>query len=102
MGAESGRIDLALAQRALEQQLTDEPFCFEFFQAVRLVERFAKGRTPVGLFAHPNQEVARFGVQSTLVFPASAIHSLTWREDGPPLMRVNFMGLTGPVGELPL
>jgi type VI secretion system protein ImpH len=102
MAAEGGRSDLTIAQRALEQQLTDEPYCFEFFQAVRLIERFTPGRTPVGLFANPRDEVARFGVNNTLIFPASEILSLTWREDGPPLMRVNFMGLTGPLGMLPL
>jgi type VI secretion system protein ImpH len=102
MAAESGRSDLALARRALERQLTEEPFCFEFFQAVRLVERITRGRSPVGLFANPRDEVARFGAHNTLIFPASAIQSLAWREQGPPLMIVNFMGLTGPVGELPL
>ncbi|MGA2328677.1 MAG: type VI secretion system baseplate subunit TssG [Bryobacteraceae bacterium] len=101
MAAEGGRSDLTIAQRALEQQLTDEPYCFEFFQAVRLIERFTH-RTPVGLFANPRDEVARFGVHNTLIFPASEILSLTWREEGPPLMRVNFMGLTGPLGALPL
>jgi type VI secretion system protein ImpH len=101
MAAESGRSDLAVAQRALEQQLTDEPYCFEFFHAVRLIERFT-GRTPVGLFANPREEVARFGANNTLLFPPSEILSLSWREEGPPLMRVNFMGLTGPLGVLPL
>jgi type VI secretion system protein ImpH len=102
MAAEGGRSDLALAQRELEQQLTDEPFRFEFFQAVRLIERFSPGRTPVGLFANPRNEIVRFGIQNTLLFPASEIQSLDWREDLPPLMRVNFMGLTGPLGLLPL
>jgi len=62
---------------------------------VRLLERITRGRSPVGLFANPRDEVARFGAHNTLIFPASAIQSLAWREQGPPLMIVNFMGLTG-------
>ena len=102
MAAESRRSDLAIARRTLEQQLYDEPYCFEFFQAVRLLERFSRDRAPVGLFSQPRHEVARFGVENTLVFPASQIQSLTVREDGPPLMRLNFFGLSGPQGVLPL
>jgi len=102
MAAESRRSDLAVARRTLEQQLYDEPYCFEFFQAVRLLERFSRDRTPVGLFSQPRHEVARFGVENTLIFPASQIQSLTAREDGPPLMRLNFFGLSGPQGVLPL
>jgi type VI secretion system protein ImpH len=102
MGAESRGSDLAVARRSLEQQLYDEPYCFEFFQAVRLLERFSRGGSPVGLYAHPAAEVARFAVENTLIFPASQIQALTVREQGPPLMRLNFFGMTGPQGVLPL
>jgi type VI secretion system protein ImpH len=58
----------------------------------------------------------RFGAHNSLPFPASQIQSLTYSEqesaedgypapqtpDDPPKMTVNFMGLTGPVGVLPL
>ncbi|MGD0015249.1 MAG: type VI secretion system baseplate subunit TssG [Bryobacteraceae bacterium] len=86
----------------LEQQLRSEPYRFGFFQAVRLLERLRPGSKPVGRFANPRQEVARFAAHNTAEFPASEIQSLEWREDAPPLMAVNFMGLTGPEGVLPL
>ncbi|MGE5570093.1 MAG: type VI secretion system baseplate subunit TssG [Rhodospirillales bacterium] len=102
MAAESGGSDLALTTRTLEQELMEEPYRFEFFQAVRLLERFSRGRTPVGRFAKPQTEVVRFGAASSLAFPASEIQSIEPRNGEPPLMRVNFMGLTGPEGLLPL
>lgn len=102
MGAESRGSDLAVERRPLERRLYDEPYRFEFFQAVRLLERFSRGRPPVGRYSHPKNEVVRFGVENTLIFPASQIQSLALREDGPPLMRLNFFGMTGPQGVLPL
>ncbi len=102
MAAEGGRSDLALTTRTLEDELMEEPYRFEFFQAVRLLEHFGRERTTVGRFAHPQTEVVRFGVTNSLVFPASEIQSLDSREGKPPLMRLNFVGLTGPLGVLPL
>jgi type VI secretion system protein ImpH len=87
---------------SIAETLAREPFRFEFFQAVRLLERLKPGTTPVGTFANPHTEAARFAVHNTTAFPASEIQELAAREDGPPRMTVNFMGLTGPQGVLPL
>ncbi|MEK7407306.1 MAG: type VI secretion system baseplate subunit TssG [Acidobacteriota bacterium] len=89
-------------QHELAAALEAEPWRFEFFQAVRLLERLAPGRQPVGRFVRPEDEVARFGANPTLTFPASEIQELERPEDGPARMRVNFMGLFGPLGVLPL
>ena len=106
MGAESGtvNVDLSHAERKLsevEEKLRREPYAFEFFQAVRLLERFFPERTPVGRFSHPEGEVVRFRAHPSLAFPASEIQAAEWPEDGPVKMMVNFMGLTGPEGVLP-
>jgi len=77
-----------------------EPYLFEFFQAVRLLERLQPERSPVGRFVKPATEVARFGVSPEIAFPASQIQEL--EVSGQPHMRVNFMGLVGPLGLLPL
>lgn len=82
--------------------LEREPYRFEFFQAVRLLERLMPDRGPVGRFAHPSSEVARFGAHPAIAFPASEIQSLSQETGKAPLLRVNFMGLTGPLGVLPL
>jgi len=102
MATASGPGDLDVAKSALEERLRSEPYLFEFFQAVRLLERLLPGKVEVGKFAPPSEEVARFHANSTLVFPASEIQALTWPEKGPVEMKVNFMGLTGPEGVLPL
>jgi type VI secretion system protein ImpH len=81
--------------------LEREPFCFDFFQAVRLLERLMPDREPVGQFVNPPSEVARFGSHSSITFPPSQIHSIDHAEGEPARMTVNFMGLTGPVGVLP-
>jgi type VI secretion system protein ImpH len=90
------------APDGIERTLAEEPYRFGFFQAVRLLERLQPGATPVGKFSHPATEVARFSAHNTTAFPASEIQELVRTEDAPPQMTVNFMGLTGPEGVLPL
>ena len=88
---------------ALLVPLLDDPQGFEFFQAVHLLEQLHQGRAPVGEFADPGDEVVRFATPSGVAFPASEIRSLEQAsEDGPARMTVNFFGLTGPQGVLPL
>jgi type VI secretion system protein ImpH len=54
-----------------------EPYSFDFFQAVRVLGWLHPGRSPVGRYSHPQNEVVRFGANPILHFPASAIQSLT-------------------------
>lgn len=77
------------------------PFEFQFFQAVRLLERMMPSRAAVGQFSDPTREVVRFGAYWHHRFPASQIQEIRFR-DGAPFMLVNFMGLTGPMGIMPL
>ena len=102
MAAEGGAHDLAVAPDKIRNRLAAEPFSFEFFQAVRLLAGLFPARQEVGRFQPPASEVVRFSAHATVSFPASEIQSLSLPEDGQPLMTVNFMGLTGPLGVLPL
>lgn len=86
----------------LVDRLAQEPYVFRFFQAVRLLEQLSPNREPVGRFARPDQEAVRFKVHQSLAFPPSEIHALTLEEGQQPKMTVNFMGLTGPLGVLPI
>jgi type VI secretion system protein ImpH len=85
----------------MEAVLRANPCKFEFFQAVRLIERLLPDRAPVGRFVSPDKEVMRFNAHSSFPFPASQIQHILWDGEVPVLV-VNFMGLTGPMGVLPL
>jgi type VI secretion system protein ImpH len=98
MAAESGRAD-----PSLDRVLLEEGYRFDFFQAVRLLERLYPGRSPVGYNAAPGNEAARFGAHLALTFPPSAIHEVVRPEDEtqPTQITVAFMGLFGSLGSLP-
>lgn len=102
MAAESRVEDSPVEQPLLEAALTGEPTGFSFFQAVRLLERLAPDRAAVGHFGDPTQEAVRFAVPPSIAFPPSEIRTLDVVSDGPAEMSVNFMGVTGPQGLLPL
>jgi len=93
------RADLSEVERALRA----EPYRFEFFQAIRLLERLLPDRKPIGgSDAQPGEEMARLGTYPSLSFPASEIQAIEWPEgQAPPFVSVNFMGTTGPQGPLP-
>ena len=99
--AEAGPKVPIKASDELIADLRSEPWSFQFFQLVRLLERFGTGK-PVGRFDKPEEEAVRFASNPALVFPPSQIHSLDWPEDGQPRLSVNFMGLIGQLGVLPL
>jgi type VI secretion system protein ImpH len=100
MATESGGADPPITN-----SLFEEAYRFEFFQAVRLLERLQPGKKSVGQDASPGQEVARFRTRASVSFPPSQIHEITRPiESDPPepaRMTVAFMGLTGPLGVLP-
>ncbi|HUS06614.1 MAG TPA: type VI secretion system baseplate subunit TssG [Bryobacteraceae bacterium] len=104
MAAPSGSEDLNVSSRyvKVEKLLREDPWHFQFFQAVRLVQRVLTEREPVGRFVPPSKEIVRFGAHPGMSFPASQIQGLDWKPGAQPVMLVNFMGLTGPMGILPL
>lgn len=86
-------------------RLFAEPYRFDFFQAVRLLElvaRAAGGAVPVGGAGPPAAEPVRFRVPATLNFPPSTVAGLTPPAQGrAPELTVAFFGLIGPSGVLP-
>ncbi len=87
--------------------LLDEPYRFEFFQAVRLLEKIYPERQPVGREASVKQEIVRFRSRLGLDFPASQIHEFQepveeFSDEQKLEMFVNFMGMVGVSGILPM
>jgi type VI secretion system protein ImpH len=88
---------------ALERRLFDESYCFDFFQAVRLLQRLDPSRVGVGLGGPPQSEAVRFRARISLSFPPSTIYELRRPTTAlpVPVMVQAFLGLTGPSGVLP-
>jgi len=101
MATTSRSQNLDVSRSFLGLELREHPGWFQFFQAVRLMHRMLPERGPVGRFVPPEREVVRFSANNLLAFPPSQIHTLEWSGKGPAYMKVNFFGLTGPMGVLP-
>lgn len=96
-----------MENRPLNQELADEPYRFEFFQAVRLLENLYPERQAVGGDALPHEEAVRFRSRLGLFFPASEIHEIKqsfddFSETEKTEMFVNFMGMVGINGVMPI
>src|SRR5260370_38455763 len=91
-----------MSQSPAKRLFADGP-SFDFFQAVRLLERLFPERKPVGREFLPQTEVIRFRAHLSLSFPPSSIHAIEAPNDERPCPRViqTFFGLTGPSGMLP-
>ncbi|MGI9036733.1 MAG: type VI secretion system baseplate subunit TssG [Pyrinomonadaceae bacterium] len=93
-------------EKSLNQELFDEPFRFEFFQAVRLLEKIFPERLAVGRAPLPSKEVVRFRSRAAINFPASEIYEINetdgeFSDEKKLEMFVNFMGMIGAIGVLP-
>ena len=96
-----------MPKKNLNQEFFDEPYKFEFFQAVRLLEKMYPERTAVSRSVSPKKEVVRFRSNASLKFPPSEIFEVIESDDESSddkkiEMFVNFMGMAGIVGVLPI
>ena len=91
-----------MPQPVSELLFADGP-AFDFFQAVRLLERLHPERKAVGREALPVNEVVRFRSLASLAFPPSSIYEIEAPNEDRPFARIfqTFLGLTGPSGVLP-
>jgi type VI secretion system protein ImpH len=88
----------------LTDLLFNHPYSFDFFQAVRVMERIYPKRSPIGRNNNPSTEVVHFRSRISLEFPPSQIHEINRPKEEnsrPDEMVVAFMGLVGPTGLLP-
>jgi type VI secretion system protein ImpH len=89
---------------SVREKLATEFYQFDFFQAVRLLERSQPGRKPIGREYAPEDEVARFRPHLSLAYPPSQIVEFAAPTDerANPLVTVAFFGLYGVTGVLPV
>lgn len=94
-----------MSKRTLKDTVFEEPYRFEFFQSVRVLEKIFPDRKTVGNTALPNEEVVRFRSRIALDFPSSEVHEITNTveedERKKTEMIVNFMGMVGVSGVMP-
>jgi type VI secretion system protein ImpH len=91
-------------EASVENWLLDEPWQFEFYQAIHLLQLLHKGRTAPGDSSDPDGEIIRFRSRVTLEYPASEVQQIL-----PPAYRgepfeltANLLGIAGQYGPLPL
>ena len=95
-----------MPRKPLDQVLFDEPYRFEFFQAVRLMHHVYPNRKPVGGTAMPADEAVRFRSFISMEFPPSEIRELKrefdeLNERERAEMIICMMGMVGSSGVLP-
>jgi type VI secretion system protein ImpH len=107
MGAQMGRSsDRVAGRRAAADLLADlgeRPFEHDFFHLLRRFECAFETKPRIGTALRPSDEVIRLGQDPSLAFAPAALATLkAGRKGGPPWLLVNFLGLLGPNGPLPL
>ena len=91
------------ATYALILRLMEKPYAYDFFAAVRRIEVAKQTPKRTGASQRLRDDPIRFGQEPSLAFATSTINSYKPGARGEPdRMQVNFMGLFGPHGALPL
>ena len=86
----------------LISRLVEQPYGFDFFRAVRLLESHFRQSPRIGTSQRLRDDWIRFGQKPSLAFaPASIEQFDAPGADGPARMFVQFLGLLGPNGPFP-
>lgn len=101
MAGENGQETHSLAD-PLTGKLKSNPFRFDFFRALRLLENRHRHFPKIGSTISPEQDPVRFGQNPELSFPTSTLEGMERKSpDRPWRLNVRFFGLFGPNGPLP-
>lgn len=91
------------ASLAVMRAMQEEPYTFDFFQAVRRLENLHTDRPRVGTSDKPQDDLVRFRQNVSLSFAPASIHACRESVNGGAVgMSVNFLGLLGANGPMPL
>lgn len=87
----------------LLKRLETEPGNFDFHAALRMLECTHPDKPRIGQSQRPQDDAVRFGQHPSLAFEPAMISALTRSENGAaPRLEVNFFGLFGANGPLPV
>jgi len=88
---------------AFFRALTASPWAFDFFQALRRLECLYSDLPRLGEGQFPAEEPIRLGQRASLRFAPSAVAQFRpGGEDDPGRLQVEFLGMLGPQGPLPM
>jgi type VI secretion system protein ImpH len=91
------------ATHDLIERLAREPYRFDFFEALRLIECRQAEKPRLGKSVKASDDPIRLAQQPELDFAPSTLAAFEPGADGsPPRLSVRFLGLFGPNGPLPL
>ncbi len=83
-------------------ELEEEPYSFDFFQAVRRLDCANPNKPPTGQSTRTADDPVRFGQEASMAFAPATLHAVERNEKSPPRLIQRFFGLLGPQGPLPL
>ena len=89
-------------EASFRERLRAEPWRFDFYAAMRRIERSFPDKPRVGDSAARRDEYVALGEQAYMDFPASTIEGVDSDGQGRLRLFVKFLGLLGPQGALPL
>jgi type VI secretion system protein ImpH len=87
---------------ALLARLKETPWAFDFYQALRRIEAATPALPRLGEARRPADEPIRLGQRPELTFAPSSLDGATDAAGGRLRLSVQFLGLWGPNGPLPL
>jgi type VI secretion system protein ImpH len=94
---------IAAEKAALEKALQEQPYKFGFYQALRRFECLNRDKPRLGASLRPVDDALRLTQNPSLAFAAATLASFKPAEEGKPSqLAVNFFGMFGPNGPLPL
>ena len=90
------------ATHSLIESLEKEPYRFDFFRAVRLLENERRDLPRVGCSYRLEEDAIRFAQNPSLAFAPSTLEAFVPGDaTRPPRLFMNFLGLLGPNGPMP-
>ena len=88
---------------SLIAELSDQPYAYDFYAAVRLLQSRFRSHERIGYSSSPDQDPVRFAQSPALDFAPATLEAFRQKDPSrPPVMYSRHFGLFGPNGPLPL